>query len=204
MGWERHFGSATLSWRVCRRRHKMDRTRQACRDRWPSESQSIKVFVVRIAPKLFFPAFFLMSYRTNVWVAVFLASLGVPALAASCHPNRPGFYTQSQAHKGHTVYIKNCAECHGATLSGVSAPALSGPNFKSFLAYSKMSAVQLFQFIRSQMPNNQPGSLTRSDYLAALAFILKYNKYPHGTVALTLGRLRCLSLLPFPAAGKSP
>lgn len=130
----------------------------------------------------------------------FMAAFGTPAFARNCSP---GFYTKGQARLGAGIYSRHCAECHGSTLAGLSAPALSGPNFKSFIAYSKMSALQLFQFINSQMPNNAPGSLTKSQYIEVLSYILKQNNYPLGTVALSSERLGCIALLPFPKERKS-
>lgn len=126
------------------------------------------------------------------------------ALADACNPKAPGFYTKAQAEQGARIFSAHCAECHGATLTGVSAPPLTGPNFKSFITYSKISALQLLQFIQAQMPNNAPGSLNKAEYRQVLSYILSYNKYPEGSIALSGDRLRCLSLLPFPGPKATP
>lgn len=124
-----------------------------------------------------------------------------------------GCYTEAQARHGSEVFSANCVQCHGAKLQGQAGPALAGKSFEDSLEYSKMSAKQLFSFISSQMPYNDPGSLKKEQYLQVLAFILKKNGYPAGSTPLSESTLGRVKLLPYPqgkqavpdrAHGKSP
>lgn len=119
----------------------------------------------------------------------------------SCNQAK-GFYTQTQAAHGRTLFDKHCSTCHGFHLEGGAGPALSGVKFESSLEYSKISAQQLYGFISTQMPYNNPGSLSDAQYLAALSYIFKVNGYPSGNAPLTKSRLGCLTLLPYPGSGK--
>jgi hypothetical protein len=84
-------------------------------------------------------------------------------------------------------------------LSGNSGPALTGPNFVSYLTFTKITAPQLQSFISSQMPANAPGSLTAAQYNDIFAYILSYNHYPAGSEPLSAASLGCLNMLPYPA-----
>jgi alcohol dehydrogenase (cytochrome c) len=96
-----------------------------------------------------------------------------------------GGYTESQAAAGKQVYSRQCAECHGSNLQGQAGPALAGPKFASNLRYSKMSAQQLFDFIKTRMPPNAPGSLSDEYYRQVVAYILSRNGHPAGSTPLT-------------------
>lgn len=80
-------------------------------------------------------------------------------------------YTASQASSGAIVYAQSCSQCHGANLQGQSGPTLKGSSFN--VAYSRASA--LYNFIRTQMPANAPGSLSAAQYQDVTAFILQQN-----------------------------
>lgn len=131
--------------------------------------------------------------------AFVLAAIAVlvvcPVLAAS---SSDGYYTDAQARQGRQVFKSNCAQCHGANLQGQAGPALAGKKFEDSLEYSKMSAKQLFSFMSSQMPYNDPGSLKKEQYIHVLAYILKKNGYPAGKTALSQSNLDRVKLLPYP------
>ncbi len=112
-----------------------------------------------------------------------------------------GYYTHAQAAHGTKVFNANCSSCHGANLKGNAGPPLTGKQFKSYLNFSKISGPQLLDFITSQMPYNNPGSLKEGQYLAALAHIFQTDGYPSGNKPLTKARLKCLKLLPYPNSG---
>lgn len=131
------------------------------------------------------------------FVLSLLISVGGVARAVAA---AQGDYTLSQADAGRQVFSQHCAQCHGSNLEGEAGPALAGPKFASDLAYSKMSAQQLFEFITTQMPADAPGSLTKQQYEQAFAYILAQNGYPAGSMPLnedTLGRIK---LLPYPGS----
>ena len=92
-------------------------------------------------------------------------------------------YTMEQATRGETLYAERCARCHGDTLAGMeSAPALTGTVFYSNWEGEALEA--LFERIRSSMPQDKPGSLTRPQNADILAYILRVGSYPAGTTAL--------------------
>ncbi len=131
---------------------------------------------------------------------VLAAKVAFAAAAPSC-AGSPGFYSEAQAARGAKVFDTHCSSCHGAKLQGKAGPPLTGKQFESYLNYSKISASQFFDFITSQMPYNDPGSLSQGQYLAALAHIFHTDGYPGGDQPLSEARLKCLKLLPYPGSG---
>ena len=90
-----------------------------------------------------------------------------------------GVYTEDQAKRGESVYQKECASCHGASLGGgESAPPLTGGTFLS--NWNGLTLGDLFDRIRKTMPLSGPGRLTRQQDADVLAFMLSANKFPAG------------------------
>ena len=83
-------------------------------------------------------------------------------------------YTMQQVARGSEVYATACANCHGANLQGLSAPALTGPGF----GHSHLNAGQLRGIVTQSMPLTAPGSLPAEDYAAVMAFMLNYDCVP--------------------------
>lgn len=90
------------------------------------------------------------------------------------------YYTSAQADAGKVVFQQQCAICHGQHLQGKVGPALSGQMFLSVSQFQKLTADYLFRFMSKHMPLNAPGSLTQTQYLDVLAYILRVNGYPSG------------------------
>jgi mono/diheme cytochrome c family protein len=94
-----------------------------------------------------------------------------------------GVYTQEQAKRGEAAYGERCAHCHGAELgAGDSVPALSGTEFLS--TWNTQTVGALFDRIRTTMPSDKPGSLSRQQDSDILAYILSFNKFPAGNTEL--------------------
>jgi mono/diheme cytochrome c family protein len=94
-----------------------------------------------------------------------------------------GVYTEVQATRGAAFYTEHCAVCHGASLGGVGeAPALTGARFVS--DFDGLSLGELFERIKTTMPLNNAGGLTRDQYADILAFVLKSNGFPSGQTEL--------------------
>jgi mono/diheme cytochrome c family protein len=90
-----------------------------------------------------------------------------------------GVYTEAQAGRGEQGFGAHCASCHGANLGGTGeAPALAGPQFLS--DFDGLSLGDLFDRIRTTMPQDNPGSLNRDQVADILAFLLKANAVPSG------------------------
>ena len=120
-------------------------------------------------------------------VAFFLSLLALTAglrLAASAQAVG-SYYTDAQAEAGQTVFASQCAICHGDKLEGKVGPALAGEQFLSVSQYQELTAGFLYKTISRQMPKNAPGSLSKTQYLDVLAYILKVNGYPAGPKQLT-------------------
>jgi mono/diheme cytochrome c family protein len=94
-----------------------------------------------------------------------------------------GVYTDEQAARGETLYAERCGKCHGDTLGGVeSAPALTGTTFYGNWEGEMLEA--LFNRMRTTMPLDQPGSLSRAQNADILAHMLKAGGYPAGPAPL--------------------
>ena len=90
-----------------------------------------------------------------------------------------GAYTEAQAKRGEVLYGQECAKCHGATLSGGGdAPALSGGTFLA--DWGSLTVGDLFERIRTTMPQDDPEKLSSQQYADLLAFILSRNDFPVG------------------------
>jgi mono/diheme cytochrome c family protein len=94
-----------------------------------------------------------------------------------------GVYSEEQAARGEKVYAERCSRCHGDGLQGVeAAPALSGTAFYSTWEGETLEA--LFERMRSSMPQDAPGSLSRAQNTELLAHMLRVGGYPAGKTAL--------------------
>ena len=94
-----------------------------------------------------------------------------------------GIYTEEQARRGQAVYEKSCSSCHSASLTGGDmAPALVGPEFSA--EWNGLTVGDVFERIRTSMPQEAPGSLTREQYADIVAHILSANKFPAGAKEL--------------------
>jgi mono/diheme cytochrome c family protein len=129
----------------------------------------------------------MMKYPAAVLVLAALASpvwlLRAQAPEAESRSVWDGVYTEDQAKRGEAIYRKECAACHGATLTGgESAPPLTGGPFLA--NWNGLTMGDLFDRIRKTMPQTNPGRLTRQQDADILAFMLSVNKFPAGKTEL--------------------
>lgn len=141
--------------------------------------------------------------RLRVGQAALLAAAVTSLQLAATSSALAGNYTKEQAQAGAKIYADKCSSCHGSQLQGGAAPALTGSTFAQSLQTTYTTAGKLFSFISSQMPVNNPGSLSKDDNARVLAFILSQNSYPAGT-ALDPAHLEQVALLPYPKQGGQP
>jgi alcohol dehydrogenase (cytochrome c) len=80
-------------------------------------------------------------------------------------------YTSAQVAAGAQAYAQSCANCHGAQLQGISAPALTGASF----ARAHLNLSQVRTVVTTQMPLTAPGSLKPQQYADIMAFLLSYD-----------------------------
>jgi S-disulfanyl-L-cysteine oxidoreductase SoxD len=95
------------------------------------------------------------------------------------------YYTDAQAEAGRTIFASQCAICHGDRMEGKVGPPLAGEQFLSVSQFQELTAGFLYRTMSKQMPKNAPGSLSKTEYLDLLAYILKVNGYPAGPTQLT-------------------
>lgn len=104
-----------------------------------------------------------------------------------------GVFTEAQAARGTEAYTARCASCHSIDLRGNSnSPSLLGMSF--MFLWEGRSVGELFTKMRTDMPSDQPGSLSAQTYLNILTYILQANGFPAGSEELTtdLARLNGL------------
>jgi len=116
------------------------------------------------------------------------------ATAAQTQTVWSGVYSEAQAYRGEKVADTTCIGCHGPNLDGGdSGPKLVGEIFMS--NWTSQSMGVMFDWIREAMPAEAPGTLSKDDTAAVIAYILKLNKMPTGKLDLptepeALGRIK--------------
>jgi cytochrome c5 len=119
----------------------------------------------------------------SLWLAVLLliaVSVPVAAQQASSAPKPTrsvydGVFTDAQAKRGDQVRVKECGMCH-------SPAEWSQAGF--LRAWQGRTARDLFQHIRSSMPYDSPGRLTRQEYADVVAYMFSLHKLPTGSTEM--------------------
>ena len=93
------------------------------------------------------------------------------AAAVAERPLTSGVYSAKQVERGEGVYRTSCQSCHAKT-------EYTGDTFK--VAWVTKTVFDIFDTIRSQMPEDNPGSLERQEYVDVVAYIFSLNSYPAG------------------------
>ena len=107
------------------------------------------------------------------------------AVAAQSQTVWSGVYSEAQAYRGEKVADTTCIGCHGPKLDGGdSGPKLVGEVFMA--NWSSQSVGVMFDWIREAMPAEAPGTLSKTDTAAVIAYILKLNKLPAGKQDLSV------------------
>jgi len=141
-----------------------------------------------------------------------------------------GVYTKEQAKRGRPIYARNCTECHGDTpvalapiepnqdslehqlavflrvsdpgASGFSsAPPLSGGVF--LRGWKNQTVGSLYQFARTEMPQDSPGSLTDQQYADIIAYMFNLSRLPVGENELPPDAQKLNMIIIEPVASKS-
>jgi mono/diheme cytochrome c family protein len=95
--------------------------------------------------------------------------------AAKARTTLTGVYSEQQAARGQDLYAGMCKSCHtAATHTGVA--------FEK--SWDGHALSELFGFISTRMPKNEPGSLAPEEYVDVLAYLLKLNQMPAGVAEL--------------------
>ncbi|HEY3933246.1 MAG TPA: cytochrome c [Gemmatimonadales bacterium] len=113
----------------------------------------------------------LFLLATRIGAATAQTDSTAPAPSAA-----PGMYTVAQGVRGGNVYQAQCTRCH------LEADHTGG-DFRT--AWQGLTVRSLFDYLRSTMPDDDPGTLSEQDYLDVTAYLLKLNGMPAGGTALT-------------------
>lgn len=117
-----------------------------------------------------------MASRTMFALAVGLLAVVTSGVARTQgRSTADGVYSADQAAKGKDVYGQACESCH--------QPAkFSGAEFKRAFGGKPLSEID---GAMAEMPMDNPGSLSRDDVAALIAYFLSLNKYPAGQAPLS-------------------
>jgi S-disulfanyl-L-cysteine oxidoreductase SoxD len=115
-----------------------------------------------------------------------LSVFAIPLLAAVAFGQsatektvRDGVYSEEQAKRGRTTYDDKCASCHDG---GSMGPELSGESFLS--QWDNKPVASFYTRVAETMPADNPGSLSESQILDIVAFVLRSNGFPAGDKAI--------------------
>lgn len=110
-----------------------------------------------------------------------------------------GAFTPAQVTHGAWIFRRQCARCHGPDAQGkadawkgLTAPELAGPNalpeaprpFQQIRRQPFETAADVFDFVSTAMPADQPASLEPDEYWDVIAYILDLNGVPADGVPL--------------------
>jgi mono/diheme cytochrome c family protein len=125
-----------------------------------------------------------MKLTLAIAVGVMVVAAGTFVASAEQDKSQwDGVYSEAQAKRGEPLYQQYCSSCHGADMAGGEmAPGLTGGEFAS--NWNDLSLGQLFERIRTSMPQNNPGSLSRQQNVDILSFILYKSTAPAGSSEL--------------------
>jgi hypothetical protein len=82
-----------------------------------------------------------------------------------------GVYTDDQATRGEKALSDNCEGCHMKS-------DFAGKDFLNM--WNGQTAFALFDNIKTNMPMDSPGKLTKEAYADIVAFMFKSNSFPSG------------------------
>jgi len=93
-------------------------------------------------------------------------------------------FSAAQAGRGETTYKQLCARCHMETLAGGDeAGELTGSAFMS--SWNGQTLADLHERIRTSMPTDTPGVYTSQQVTDVVAYMLRFNGFPAGSIELT-------------------
>ena len=92
-----------------------------------------------------------------------------------------GVYTLDEASAGKDIYSALCSTCH------LTANQHNTADFRK--KWSGRPLSELFTYMRTLMPKNDPGSLADEDYGVVLAYMLQMNRMPAGKAYLSTDTL---------------
>lgn len=106
-------------------------------------------------------------------------------------PRAAGVFTEAQAARGEAAFRRTCAQCHVAS-------QFATPAFRR--SWEGRPLFELFELIRTTMPNDNPGRLPRQAYADVVAYLCRLNGVTAGAAELPTDAdsLRRIHLQPAP------
>ncbi|OFW26903.1 MAG: hypothetical protein A3H97_21885 [Acidobacteria bacterium RIFCSPLOWO2_02_FULL_65_29] len=141
-----------------------------------------------------------MKIKLAIAMLLGLAAATYQSVAAQEKSQWDGVYSEDQAKRGEPLYQEHCSSCHGADMAGGEmAPGLTGGEFAA--NWNELTLGQLFDRMRTSMPQNNPGSLSRQQNADVLAFMLYKGTAPAGATELAtqsevLGTIKFVGMKP--------
>jgi len=86
-----------------------------------------------------------------------------------------GVYTRQQADQGRDVFALACQSCHAPTQHGL-------PPFRA--KWFGRTLGDLFGYLRREMPQTDPGTLSNEEYAQLVAYLMRINGMRPGSTAL--------------------
>lgn len=130
--------------------------------------------------------------HVGIVVAFLVWSITVSGVSArtQAKTTADGVYTADQASGGKEIYAKACESCHQPT-------KFIGAEFTRAYGGKPLSEIMISM---AEMPMDNPGSLSRDDVAALIAYFLSMNKYPAGEAKLSgeTAALRAITVSPRP------
>jgi len=101
--------------------------------------------------------------------ASLVLAMGAQASAPQTRALTEGVFTKAQSERGAKAYQKACSKCH--------PPA----EFKSYLSrWVGLPVGFLYETLRSTMPQDNPGALSRKQFTDVLTYFFEINGLPTG------------------------
>ena len=110
------------------------------------------------------------------WGLAFATALTAQAPTKSV---KAGVYTAAQSDRGQALYRSKCASCH--------APNRFTDDF-FYQSFAGKPLFEMFDVISDSMPEDNPGSMKKEEYVDVIAYLLKLNNFPTGPAELPVDK----------------
>jgi mono/diheme cytochrome c family protein len=85
---------------------------------------------------------------------------------------RDGVFSKAQADRGRSVFVNVCANCHTRS-------QFNDGTWRR--KWEGRTVYDVFESVRSTMPNDNPSGLSDQEYVEIIAYLLSQNGYPAGS-----------------------
>jgi mono/diheme cytochrome c family protein len=127
------------------------------------------------------------SVRSALLAGAAVVACALPSPIAAQQPasTKAGVYSDGQATRGRDVYLGQCKSCH-------TPESHTGDIFKA--TWEGRPLADLYGYISTRMPKNEPGSLSPQENADVLAYLLRLNRMPSGDADMPADSLALKSI----------